>query len=158
MEVIPENQSGAIGASPLSPAMVAATEGLDLNMGSTAGFIAGCKEPARERVQPGLIEPEQEKLDGLNYGDALIHLKDRGNAMARKGWNGKGMFVYYVPPASYQAQTGVAKKFFGEGALVPYNAYLAIKNVDGTVSTWVASINDQLANDWYVVDLETLKA
>lgn len=82
-----------------------------------------------------------------SFSDALISLK-AGKPISRSGWNGKGMFVYLVPANSYPAQTKVAKKFFGEDALVPYNAYLAIKNVDGTVSTWVPSVNDVLAEDW----------
>ena len=153
MIVIPENQSGAIGASELSPTMTEAIKSVDLNMGSQSHH----GDVSKTCAQLETSEPEQEALSGLIYGAALRHMKDRGNAMARSGWNGKGMFTYYVPPASYPAQTGVAKKFFGEGALVPYNAYLAIKNVDGSVSTWVASINDQLAEDWYVVDLKNLK-
>lgn len=71
-----------------------------------------------------------------------------GMRASRAGWNGKGMFVYLVPPASYPVQTGAAKAHFGEGAMVPYNAYMAIKNVDGTLSTWVPSVNDCLASDW----------
>ena len=35
--------------------------------------------------------------------------------------------------------------------MVPYAAYLALKNVDETVSTWAPSINDTLAEDWQVV-------
>jgi len=34
--------------------------------------------------------------------------------------------------------------------MVPYNAYMAIKNVDNTVSTWVPSVNDCLAEDWVI--------
>lgn len=60
------------------------------------------------------------------------------------------MFVYYVPANKYKTQTDVAKKEFGEE--VQYNAYLAIKNVNGTVSTWVASINDILAEDWLTLE------
>ena len=97
------------------------------------------------------IKPEQEKTDGLGFGDAIRFMKD-GKRVSRTGWNGKGMFVYLVPPASYPVQTGAAKEFFGEGSLVPYNAYMAIKNVDGTVSTWVPSVNDCLAEDWLVVN------
>ena len=96
------------------------------------------------------IEPEQEKTNGLDFGDAIRFMKD-GKRVSRTGWNGKGMFVYLVPPASYPVQTGAAKEFFGEGSLVPYNAYMAIKNVDDTVSTWVPSVNDCLAKDWMVV-------
>ncbi len=87
---------------------------------------------------------------GMTFGRALDAIKD-GKRIARAGWNGRGMFVYLVPPASYPAQTGAAKSHFGEGAMVPYNAYMAIKNVDDSVSTWVPSVNDCLAADWFIV-------
>ena len=32
-----------------------------------------------------------------------------------------------------------------------YNAYMAIKNVNETVSTWVPSVNDCIAEDWEVL-------
>lgn len=88
--------------------------------------------------------------EAMTFGLAIEALK-RGEPVARAGWNGKGMFVYLVPANAYPAQTGVAKAFFGEGALVPYNAYLALKGVDGTVNTWVPSISDTLAEDWTTV-------
>lgn len=84
----------------------------------------------------------------MNFGQAVESVK-QGSKIAREGWNGKGMFVYYVPAASYKTMTDVAKKEFGEVA--HYNAYLAIKNVNGTVSTWVPSINDVLSEDWSIV-------
>lgn len=87
---------------------------------------------------------------GLSFGDALKALK-AGQRVARTGWNGKGMFVYLVPPARYPARTSTAKAHFGECAIVPYNAYMAIKNVNETVSTWVPSVNDCLAEDWEVL-------
>lgn len=87
---------------------------------------------------------------GFSFGYAVTLMK-AGRKVARAGWNGRGMFVYYVPPASYPVQTGAAKSHFGDGSLVPYNAYMAIKNVDETVSTWVPSANDCLAVDWMVV-------
>ena len=85
----------------------------------------------------------------LNFGAALEYLK-AGQAITRKGWNGRNMFAYMVGANSYPAQTGVAKAFFGEGALVPYGAYFALKGVDGVINTWVPSISDILAEDWYV--------
>lgn len=85
----------------------------------------------------------------MNFGEALNALK-MGDALQREGWNGKGMFVYYVPEGEYPAMTNIAKKYFGE--TVKYNPYLAIKNVNGTVSTWVPSINDSLAEDWQIVE------
>lgn len=82
----------------------------------------------------------------MDFGQAISQLKG-GQKVARAGWNGKGMFVYYVPPGTYPARTEAAKSI---GESVDYNAYLAIKNVNGTVSTWVPSINDCLAEDWEV--------
>lgn len=89
------------------------------------------------------------QADGLTFGLAVEALK-KGHKITRAGWNGKGMFVYLVPAASYPAQTDAAKSHFGDGALVPYNAYMAIKNVNDTVSTWVPSVNDCLAEDWSI--------
>lgn len=96
-----------------------------------------------------VFERAYRETAGMTFGLAIEALK-RGERVARAGWNGKGMFVYYVPPASYPAQTGVAKAYFGADALVPYEGYLAIKNVSNTVSTWVPSINDVLAEDWVI--------
>lgn len=85
----------------------------------------------------------------MNFGQALEFTK-QSKKVARQGWNGKGIFVYYVPEAKYKTTTDVAKREFGE--YVQYNAYFAIKNVNSTVSTWVPSINDCLAEDWQVIE------
>lgn len=111
--------------------------------GYTSWSPADAFEDAYRTSEPGMEQ-------ALNFGDALHYLK-LGKKVSRTGWNGKGMFVYLVPPASYPVQTGAAKAHFGEGSMVPYNAYLAIKNVDETVSTWVPSVNDCLAGDWSVI-------
>lgn len=87
----------------------------------------------------------------MNFGEALEAVKE-GKRIARKGWNGKGMYVYYIPANSYKAITEVAREEFGD--MVPYNPYFAIKNVNNTVSTWVPSVNDCLAEDWYIVGKE----
>lgn len=89
--------------------------------------------------------------ENMDFGDAVRALKE-GKRVTRSGWNGKGMFAYLVPPASYPVQTGAAKAHFGEGSMVPYNAYLALKGADGTVSTWAPSCSDTLAEDWAVID------
>jgi hypothetical protein len=83
----------------------------------------------------------------MNFGEALQCLKD-GKRVARTGWNGKDMFVYLVPAASYPVQTGAAREYFGDGSLVPYRAYLALKTADDDVATWAPSCSDVLADDW----------
>ena len=86
----------------------------------------------------------------MTFGLAIEAIK-KGKRIARAGWNGKGMFAYLVPANSYPAQTGAAKSFFGNGGMVPYNAYLALKGADDTVSTWAPSCSDALAEDWQIV-------
>lgn len=90
--------------------------------------------------------------DGMTFGSAIEAMR-QGHSVARTGWNGNGMFVYRVPANRYPAQTDVAKAYFGDGAMIPYNAYYAIKNVNETVSTWVPSINDCEAEDWQIVEI-----
>lgn len=90
----------------------------------------------------------------MGFSQALELLR-RGFAIARTGWNGKGMFAYLVPAASYPAQTGVARAYFDE-KLVPYNAYMALKGVDGRVSCWTPSMGDVLADDWAVLEVPDL--
>ncbi len=86
----------------------------------------------------------------VSFSKALDHLKE-GKAVARKGWNGKGMFIYLVPENKYPAQTGVAKKHFGEDSLVPYGGYLAMKTAQDNVVPWLASQTDILAEDWELI-------
>lgn len=93
----------------------------------------------------------------MNFGKALEEMKI-GKAIARDGWNGKGMFVYFVAGGSYPAQMDIAKQIEKEYGEVKYNPYMAIKNVNGTVSTWVPSVNDCLATDWHVVGTENKDA
>lgn len=83
----------------------------------------------------------------MDFGAAIMALK-AGRRVAREGWNGKGMFVYLVPAASYPAQRGAAKAWAGDDAMIPYRAYLAMSTVDGDVVPWVASQTDILAEDW----------
>lgn len=87
---------------------------------------------------------------GITFGQAIEALKV-GKKVARTGWNGKGMFLYLVPAASYPAQTGAAKGYWGENAMVPYGAYIAMKTVQENVVPWLASQTDVLAEDWTVI-------
>lgn len=86
----------------------------------------------------------------MDIGQAIAAMKE-GKKVTREGWNGKGMFLYYVPANEYAAQTEVAKAEFPSG-MVPYGAYVAIKTVQGNVVPWLASQTDLLAEDFAVVE------
>ena len=96
-----------------------------------------------------VFEAAYRPTDGMNFGLALEAAK-KGARIARRGWNGKGMFLYYVPAAAYPPSTDVAKVAFG-GENVPYGAYIAMKTAQGNVVPWLASQTDMLTDDWYIV-------
>lgn len=88
-----------------------------------------------------------------NFGFALEVLK-QGGKVARKGWNGKGMFVVYQKgyPEGIPCNKQTALAWgLNEGDLFKCNPYLQIRCVDGSHSMWVPSINDVLAEDWEIV-------
>jgi hypothetical protein len=89
-------------------------------------------------------------MEGIDIGEAIAYMK-AGHRVARAGWNGKGMWLYYVGPGNYPARTKAAKAEWGEEGLVPYQAYIAMKTAQGTVVPWLCSQTDLLAEDWMVV-------
>ena len=97
-----------------------------------------------------VFEEAYRRTDGMSFGLALEAAK-LGKRIARWGWNGKGMFLYYVPAAAYPPSTEVAKEAFG-GENVPYGAYIAMKTAQDNVVPWLASQTDMLADDWYIVE------
>ncbi|HDR4464473.1 DUF2829 domain-containing protein [Bacillus cereus] len=86
----------------------------------------------------------------MTFGQAIEAVK-KGKKIARKGWNGIGMFVYYVPAAQYPPSTDIMKESFS-GENVPYRAYLALKTAQNDVATWSPSTSDALAEDWEVIE------
>lgn len=88
--------------------------------------------------------------EAVDFGGALALLRE-GRAVARSGWNGKGMFLYLVGPGNYPAATDIAKAVWGADGLVPYGPYIAMKTAQGNVVPWLASQTDVLAEDWQIV-------
>lgn len=90
-------------------------------------------------------------MTNYSFSTALEMIR-QGERMQRAGWNGKGMFIYFVPAASYPAgrnALGTLKGMF-EDDMVPYGAYIAMKTADDNVVPWLASQTDLLANDWQI--------
>lgn len=96
------------------------------------------------------FEEAYRKSGNMTFGHAVEMMKS-GYRVTRKSWNGKGMFLYYVPAASYPPSTDIANKAFG-GESVPYGAYIAMKTAQENVVPWLASQTDMLTDDWRVVE------
>lgn len=84
----------------------------------------------------------------MTFGQVLEEIKN-GKKAFRQGWNGKGMYIYYVKANSYPAQTDIAKAEFGD--LVPYGEYIAFKSVQNTIECgWRPTTLDMFSTDWEV--------
>ena len=105
---------------------------------------------SEKSVLGGSVLPKTERL---SFGDAIAALKE-GLRVERAGWNGKGMFLYYVPENKYPASRNEHGTMIGvfEDDMVPYREYIALKTVDNQVVPWAPSISDALAEDWQIVE------
>lgn len=106
------------------------------------GYISWCPKDA--------FEAAGRPIDGMTFGMAVEALK-QGKKVTRRGWNGKGQFVYFVPADRYVAATQAAKSIADADGKVAYRAYFALKTAQGDIATWVPSISDCLAEDWEIV-------
>ena len=86
----------------------------------------------------------------MSFGEAVAMMKV-GAKVARKGWNGDGMFAWYVPEGLYPARMEAIKGVFPND-MVPYRPYFALKTAQNDVATWCPSVSDQLANDWVLIN------
>lgn len=93
----------------------------------------------------------------MNFGKALDHAK-QGEKIARKGWNGKDMWVAMTPGKVlnlnehniWGVPLDVAKLNGGAVEILPY---MVMKTVDNKlVIGWLASQPDMLSDDWFVVN------
>ena len=71
----------------------------------------------------------------MNFGGAIVALKG-GNIVARKGWNGKGMWLKLQVPDAHSKMT------------LPY---IYMKTAQDDLVPWLASQTDILAEDWELV-------
>ena len=94
-------------------------------------------------------------MEGLyNFGEAIEALK-QGKKVARKGWNGKGMYLWLKPAATIKAEwckdpilKDIAEANGGE---VEALGTICMKTADGKILTgWLASQTDMLLEDWVI--------
>lgn len=96
-----------------------------------------------------MTEPNN-PAEGLDFSQALTEMKAR-KLVARRGWNGLGMFVYYVEGSRFIVNRKPLNMIYPEGTEITYRPHLDIRAADGVCSPWLASQADLLSNDWFVV-------
>ena len=86
--------------------------------------------------------------EDMTFGDALEALK-RGERVARKGWNGKNMYVFLAYEADFVTDADISAF---DQLEVEVGDMLVMKTAQDTFQPgWLASQADMLAEDWYIV-------
>ena len=92
----------------------------------------------------------------MNFGQAIEALK-QGKKVTRKGWNGKGMFLWLKPATELKSdflRDPVLKQVVEDnGGTMNALGTVCMKTADNKVLTgWLASQTDMLSEDWEVID------
>ena len=91
---------------------------------------------------------------GLDFGTAIEALK-QGKKVTRKGWTGKGMFLWLKPAAVIKSdwcKDPELKSLVDEnGGEMEALGTICMKTADNKILTgWLASQTDMLSEDWEV--------
>ena len=90
--------------------------------------------------------------EGVDFGSAIRFLKQH-KRVARKGWNGKGMFLFYV--YGHIIEKGFERMCVEcKSTSINFECLPAIfmKTADNKLVPWLASQTDVLAIDWVLVE------
>lgn len=103
---------------------------------------------------------EDDKDGAMTFGNAIEAMK-KGKRVARRGWNGKNMFIFLTrgsridldefPPGS---QKMLSMKITGSVGLdqLVINDHIDMKTANGSITIgWTASQVDMLSDDWFIV-------
>ena len=88
----------------------------------------------------------------MDFGDAIRHMK-LGRKVARTGWNGKGMWLIYVPGSEALLFPDTPYSIALRKPEVQINPHIDMLTADGKMQPgWLASQTDMLAEDWVLVE------
>lgn len=96
----------------------------------------------------------------MTFGDAIIALKE-GKKVARKGWNGKGMFLWLKPQTVIKSdwcKDALLKELCdANGGEILALGTICMYTHDSTgrkaiLTGWLASQSDMLYDDWEIIN------
>ena len=93
-----------------------------------------------------MFETDYKECNAMTFGFAIEAMK-KGKKVARKGWNGKGMYLFKSPKAGCQ----MYKQYTGKD-INDLQEFIVMKAADDTLVPWLASQTDVLAEDWMIIE------
>jgi hypothetical protein len=152
--------SSTIGALLLAAQLQAMADALGLKVAARnhvcSVFVTSLHEPpsASDRAKLG-TGPLTGPFCG-DFGWALRQLK-AGSHVARRGWNGKGMYLWLLPATTVKAEwckePHLKQLAEANGGSIEALGSIRMMTADKKVLTgWLASQTDMLAEDWVLVE------
>ena len=93
----------------------------------------------------------------MDFGVALMNLKE-GRRVARKGWNGKGMYIFLAHDVEFATDADLSEfnpahsEDHTELNSVEVGDVLVMRTAQGMLQPgWLASQADMLAEDWIIL-------
>ena len=93
-----------------------------------------------------MFETDYKECNAMTFGFAIEAMK-KGKKVARKGWNGKGMYLFKSPKVGCQMH----KQYTGKD-INDLQEFIVMKAADDTLVPWLASQTDVLAEDWMIIE------
>lgn len=103
------------------------------------------------------FENDYKKSGGMTFGHALELLK-LGKRVARKGWNGKDMFLFlekgeFLNRCIYNEITKNNKNMCQNFDMCSYSDTICMRTAQNTIVVgWLASQTDMLSEDWEIIN------
>ena len=104
---------------------------------------------------------DDDKDGAMTFGNAIEAMKE-GKRVARRGWNGKNMFIFLTRGSrinldefSPGSQKMLSMKITGSVGLdqLVINDHIDIMTSNGSITIgWAASYVDMLSDDWFIVE------
>ena len=116
------------------------------------GYVSWCPKAQ--------FEAAGRPVDGMTFGMAIEALKN-GYKVTRRGWNGKGMFLWLKPATTVKAEwckDEMLKELVeANGGEMPALGTICMYTHDSTgrkaiLTGWLASQTDMLSDDWQIVE------
>lgn len=112
------------------------------------GYLVQYEDGYQSWSPKDVFEKAYREYGGMTFGLALEAAK-KGHRVARRGWNGKGMYVFLCEDVEFHTEADIGPT---QDGTVYVRDMLALRCADGSIQPgWLASQSDMLEEDWMIV-------
>jgi len=85
----------------------------------------------------------------MKFGEAVNLMQNSNKLVRRAGWNGKGMYLFYVADWDLNLTNTVTGEVAArEMPHIEFAPFICMRTADAKLVPWLASQTDILATDW----------